>query len=206
MPENYILKDGIYLAAETAEARRLSGEMVRPYTTPEDVAQAVFGLSAHQVEGVVRKTHSDWEVASEHDIEVRTHSDLTSQPDLIVRPDEFTERSACIHALSTILLCISERGYALVDGEPLELNVGGVRPAGNPVALDVRWGRVKPASYAIHAEFTRGSMKWMLDQSESGRDEALDLIRWAFIDALNAHEQSTDGWIDAMYAEPRPFA
>lgn len=204
MTDRYILKDGVYLEEEVAEARRLSGEIVRPHTTPEGVAQTVFGLTPHQAEAVVRKSHSDWDVASEHDIEVRTRHDSLSQPEVIVKPDEFAERSACNYALSTILRCISERGYVLVDGDAVELDVDGDRPKGNPVSLDIRWGRVKPASYAIHAEFTRGSVEWTLCQSVSGREEAISLIRWAFIDTLNAHEQSPHGWIDKRYAELRP--
>lgn len=191
---------------EIAETRRLSGDIVRPYATPEDVAQSVFGLTPHQAEAVVRKTHSDWEVAAEHDIAVDTHRTPKSQTELIVKPAEFTDRSACSYALATILRCISERGYVLVDGEPLELDVGGERPKGNPVSLDIRWGRVTPASYAIHAEFIRGSGKWTLSQSESGIDDALDLIRWAFKDILNAHAQSSDEWIDKSYAEPSSSA
>lgn len=60
-PQDYVYKDGIYLEGETARARRLSGEEVRPYTTPEALARKVLGLTADQAAQVIEETDKEWE-------------------------------------------------------------------------------------------------------------------------------------------------
>ena len=60
-PQDYVYKDGIYLEGETARARRLSGEEVRPYTTPEALARRVLGLSADKAAQVIEETDEEWE-------------------------------------------------------------------------------------------------------------------------------------------------
>ena len=58
-PKAYIYKDGIFLEGETARARRFSGEEVRPYATPEALAQRVLGLTADQAAQVIEETDED---------------------------------------------------------------------------------------------------------------------------------------------------
>ena len=64
MPKNYNLKDGIYLEESVAKARRLTGEEVRPYTTPEALARRVLGISAERAAEVIEETHREWEQRS----------------------------------------------------------------------------------------------------------------------------------------------
>ena len=43
-PKDYVYKDGFYHEGETAWTRPLTGEVVRPYTTPEALARKVLGV------------------------------------------------------------------------------------------------------------------------------------------------------------------
>ena len=59
--DSYIHKGGIYIEGETARARRLSGEEVRPYTTPEALARKVLGLTADQAAQVIEESDEEWD-------------------------------------------------------------------------------------------------------------------------------------------------
>lgn len=59
--QDYVYKDGIYLEGETARARRLSGEEVRPYTTPEALARQVLGISPERAAEIIEETDREWE-------------------------------------------------------------------------------------------------------------------------------------------------
>ena len=60
-PKAYIYKEGIYLERDTARARRLTGEGVHPYASPETLAQKVQGLTADQAAKVKDETDKEWE-------------------------------------------------------------------------------------------------------------------------------------------------
>lgn len=224
-PQDYIYKDGIYLEGVTARARHLSGEEVRPYTTPEALAQKVLGLTADQAAKVVEKTDQEWDVSQRHDIVVMlldrkprpapqgpiAHwNDMSLDPlrrivdnpagyDYYCRIEPNTVGTAkdAVDTINLVMNAIRERGYFEICGVPVPFD-GASRPVDGRFDLHISsspnavWVDEHPLSggFGFHVWFeSKGRQLYRsTDASDLKGERVINLMRYAFIDALNEHE------------------
>ena len=179
--KDYVYKDGIYLEGETARARRLSGEAVRPYTTPEALARKVLGLTADQAAQVVEESDDEWEIARKHDItvmlirrearpaelppealqdspSVQTLRRVTDWPagyDCRCRfePDSVDSGLEAVDAINQALNSMRERGYFEVNGQPVAFDEVSDPGDGR---LNLHIGSIPNAVWARDHHMSRG--------------------------------------------------
>lgn len=114
------------------------------------------------------------------------------------KPGSVDSKRGAIDAINRVMNSIRERGYFEVNGEPVSLGDGH---RSNDVPFNIHIGSARKAAWidgvdlpytghGFHVRFQREGNTWRGydDASDMSREQAVNLIRYAFIDALHEHE------------------